>query len=121
MLPPTAVAIVQPLWESVGISATGLRIFIDRASVTDKDDLRSVRVRVGSPGRIVGRIVEVRQSEEFDCMRRQWRLRAFEALDEDGATIDRSPPDPPIPAMVPIETGSIGAAVYEAVCDDRGR
>ena len=100
----------------VGISESGLRVFIDRASIVRSGALREATVRMGSPRTIVGRIVEVHQREQFDCRRRRWRLIRFRAFDAAGATVAATKPGSPVNPAIPIASGSISSTVFEQVC-----
>ena len=112
-----AASVAAPNWASVGISETGLRIFIDRNSVRDVAGLRQVRVRLGSPRTIMRNIVEVRQDEEFDCTGNRWRLVGYEALDENDKVVARSAPDHARGALLTIDDKSINGAVRDFICD----
>ncbi len=111
-----AAAVVAPDWELIGTSTSGLRIFVDRASVRDRGALREAGVRMGSPRVIVGRIVEVRQREQFDCRARRWRMMRFTAYDEKGAVVARTKPNAAPSALIAVTRGSISAAILEEVC-----
>ncbi len=106
-----------PSWDFVGVTRAGLRVFVDRASIADRQALRHVMVRLGSPGAIVGTIVEVTQGEEIDCAANRWRLLDYAAYDDAGAIVQRrAAPDPPMP-LVAIADDSLGATIRDAVCD----
>lgn len=103
-------------WASVGVSASGLRVFVDRTSIKDVEGLRQVRVRLGSPRVITGTIVEVRQDEEFDCAGNRWRLRGYVALDEADKVVARSLPSAKPGALLAIDDGAINGAVRDFIC-----
>lgn len=105
-----------PVWVPVGQTASRLRAFVDRASVHDVDDLRRVRVRLGSPTAITGRIVLVYQDEEIDCRGHRWRQLGFEALDEDGKVVQRSSPTAAPAPLLPALEHTIGGEVARTVC-----
>ena len=106
----------SPSWDYVGESEAGLRVFVDRASIVDRDGLRHAAVRLGSPGTIVGTIVEVVQGEEIDCAANRWRLLDYAAYDDAGKIVQhRAAPDPPRP-LVAIAADSLGATIRDAVC-----
>lgn len=114
----------SPAWAFVGVTEAGLRVFVDRASIADHAApaggvLRRVAVRLGSPGTIVGSIVEVVQGEEIDCAAGRWRLLDYAAYDDAGAVVQhRAAPDPAMP-LVAFAAGSLGATIRDAVCDGR--
>ena len=108
-----ALAQPAPAWEFIGVTASGLRLFVDRASVRKEDGLIEVSVRLGSPTAIVGRIVEATERDQLDCGRDRWRMLAFEAFDAAGAVVDRGRPGG---AMLPVRAGSMGATIRDALC-----
>lgn len=102
-----------PVWDYVGVSASGLRIFVDHGSVRDADGVRRATVRLGSPHAIVGQVVVVTEQDEFDCGGRRWRMTGFQAFDAGGAVIKSGAPGG---GLLPMEGGSMGAAIGDAVC-----
>lgn len=111
-------AIVAPAppahWIPVGVSRSRLRVFVDRAGLREAGGHRFARVRIGSPGAIVGAIVLVYQDEEIDCRARRWRLTGFEAQDADGKVVRREKLPPA--QMLAANAGSIGGEVVATVC-----
>ncbi|WP_174292283.1 surface-adhesin E family protein [Sphingomonas bacterium] len=109
-------AAAAPMWVPVGMTASRLRVFVDKASLHEVEGRRQVRVRLGAPTAITGRIVLVYQDEEFDCRARQWRMLAFEAQDEDGKVVQRSTPAAAPPPLLPALDHTIGGEVARTVC-----
>ena len=103
-------------WVPVGMTASRLRVFVDKASLRESDGLRQVRVRLGAPTAITGRIVLVYQDEEIDCRAHRWRMLGFEAQDEDGKPVQRSSPAAAPPPMLPALDRTIGGEVTRTVC-----
>ena len=68
---------------------------------------------MGSAKPITGRIVIVYQTEEFDCAVRRWRMTAFDARDENDATVTGRTLDGP---MLPADPGTIAARSLDTVC-----
>lgn len=102
-----------PAWEFIGTTNSGLRMFVDRASVRSVNDLVEATVRLGSPTRIVGDVVEVTERDQLDCARRRWRMLEFDALDAGGSVVRHGTPGG---GMLPVEAGSMGDAIRQAVC-----
>ena len=100
-------------WVPVGVSASRLRVFVERASVRIDGARRTARIRIGSPGAIAGPIVVAYQDEEIDCRARTWRLAAFDARDEAGRVV-RSGQSAGL--AFPVVAGTIGDAVVRTVC-----
>lgn len=101
------------VWVPVGISASRLRVFIERASVRVDGDRRTARIRIGSPGAIAGSIVVVYQGEEIHCGVRTWRMTGFDARDEAGSTVRSGGASAD---ALPVVAGTIGDAVVRTVC-----
>lgn len=100
----------------LGTTDTGLRVLIEPDSLTVRGNERTIVVRLGSPRAISGRIVETRQTERIDCVRRQWGLIAFEAFDENGSSIASQAAGTSAPRMVAVAPGSLGEIVLENAC-----
>lgn len=108
-----ALAQPAPAWEFIGTTSSGLRMFVDRASVRAAAGTTAATVRIGSPTAIVGDIVEVTEHDEIDCAGDRWRMLAFEAVDAGGAVVKLGRPGGD---MLPVREGSMGAAIRDAVC-----
>ena len=108
-----ALAQPAPAWAFIGVTRSGLRMFVDRASVRGANGMVEATVRLGSPGSIVGTIVEVTERDQLDCTNGRWRMLAFEAFDADGAVVQRGGP---AGEMLPVQAGSMGEAIRDAVC-----
>jgi hypothetical protein len=101
------------------MSQSGLRIFVDRASVATAGAIRDVMVRLGSPGTITGKVVVVQQREEQDCTAKRWRQLSYKAFDADGNVVSQSDVATPATRSLPLEPNSISEAVHDAVCPNR--
>lgn len=102
-----------PDWEFIGTTSSGLRMFIDRASLRSADGLVEATVRIGSPTSIAGDVVEVTERNQLDCRGRRWRMLEFEAFGADGTVVKRGRPGG---AMLPVRQDSMGATIRDAVC-----
>ena len=103
-------------WQFLGSTESGLRLFIDTDSVTKTQGIREARVMVGTASTIVGKIVETRQRERFNCDRRLWGLISYEALDDNGAIVSSKAPAAEPLAMHPVIDDSAGETIFDAVC-----
>ena len=114
-----AIADPGPSWDYIGMSQSGLRIFVDRASVMVVGSTRDVMVRLGSPGTITGKIVVVQQRQEQVCAAKRWRQLSYRAFDADGNVVAQSPTGAAPTPSLPVEPDSISEAVHDAVCPNR--
>ena len=114
-----ALALAAPAattWVPVGITSGRLRVFVDGASLRDINGRRRVRVRLGAPTAITGRIVLVYQDEEIDCAARRWRMLGFEGRDNDDQVVERLGPAATPPPFLAAIAGTIGGEVTRTAC-----
>ena len=101
------------IWEQPGVGT----IYVDRASVSGADDLRSVSTRTVYIDPLPeGYIAERVRTEEFDCVGRRSRVRRVTIVANDRRTPETIDWVPGQSEWLSNEPGTLGSTKYEIAC-----